>query len=283
VIQYVIEGKKVMGDKLERSNIAVLVISSDGLKIGITIALEIGAELHLWNEIVISKEHVPDVIFFSSLGEHVKKIFNKYRELIFVMSLGIVNRVIAPYIKDKYSDPAVVTIDEVGRYVISTLSGHEGGANELACLVSSITGADPVVTTATEANRIYICGVGCKKDEDGKRVLDAIKMASAEAGISPEELRCLASAWVKRKEQAIRYAAKQLNLYNRFIPKWLIDFYYESHPQAPRSEFVFKKIGVYGVAEPSAMLSGRNTELLLCKKYNGVKVALARERVGFKI
>ncbi len=259
--------------------IDIIAITQEGARIASLIAKETDARLHLKQGIKLDA-HEDNVTFFSSLGKHIEEIFEKSSALVFVMSLGIVNRVIASCMESKYTDPAVVTIDEVGRYVISTLSGHEGGANELAYLVSSITGADPVVTTATEANRLYICGVGCRKGEDGKRVLNAIKTACAEAGIAPEELRCLASAWVKRKEQAIRYAAKQLNLYIRFIPRWLIDFYYESHPQAPRSEFVFKKIGVYGVAEPCAMLSGRNTELLLCRKYNGVKVALARERLG---
>jgi len=259
--------------------IDIIAITKEGARIASLIAKETDARVHLKQGIKLDA-HEDNVTFFPSLGEHIKEIFEKSNALVFVMSLGIVNRVIAPCMKDKYSDPAVVTIDEAGRYVISTLSGHEGGANELAYLVSSITGADPVITTASEANRLYICGVGCKKGEDGKKVLDAIHKACAEVGISPEELRCLASAWVKRKEQAIRYASKQLNLYIRFIPKWLIDFYYESYPQAPRSEFVFKKIGVYGVAEPCAMLSGRNTELLICKKYNGVKVALARERLG---
>ncbi len=263
----------------EKKDTAVIVITSEGLNLGGLVAEELGASLHVRKGVEQVVGSNIEVESFTKLSEHVRKIFYEYRGLVFVMSLGIVNRVIAPCMKDKYSDPAVVTIDEVGRYVISTLSGHEGGANELAYLVSSITGADPVVTTATEANRLYTCGVGCKKGEDGKKVLAAIKTACAEAGISPEELRCLASAWVKRKEQAISYAAKQLNLYTRFIPKWLIDFYYESHPQASRSAFVFSKIGVYGVAEPCAMLSGRNTKLLLCKNYNGVKVALARENL----
>ncbi|NOY65540.1 MAG: cobalamin biosynthesis protein [Nitrospirae bacterium] len=104
-----------------------------------------------------------------------------------------------------------------------------------------------------------------------------MRNACVEAGINTEDIRCLASAWIKKEEPAIRYASEQLKLCRRFIPKWLIDFYYEHHPHAPRSEFVFRKTGVYGVAEPSAMLSGRNTELILCRSYDGVKVAIARE------
>ncbi len=262
------------------SSIAVLVITEEGLKLGRAVALSVGGDLHLHEGMATSRADLSARESFISLREHVVNIFSRYRGLVFVMSLGIVVRVIAPLIKSKYTDPAVVTVDEAGRFAISTLSGHEGGANELAYLVSSITGAEPVVTTASEANRVYVCGVGCKRGEKGERLLSAIRSACAEADISTDDLRCLASAWIKQYEGAIRYAGEQLGLYRRYIPKWLIDLYYENHPHLPRSEFVYEKIGVYGVAEPSAMLSGRNTELLLCRKYNGVKVALARERLG---
>jgi len=196
------------------------------------------------------------------------------------MSLGIVNRVIAPLVKSKHEDPAVVTADEVGRYVISTLSGHEGGANELAYLVGSITGAEPVVTTATEAGREYICGVGCRRGEEGERIINAIRRGCELAGIKTSDLRCLASGWIKRDEEGLHYAAGQLGLYPRFIPAWLIEHYYQINPQAIRSDFVYTKTGVYGISEPSSLLAGRNTEQVLGKTcFDGVTVAISRERL----
>ncbi|NOY65539.1 MAG: hypothetical protein GXO97_09160 [Nitrospirae bacterium] len=148
-------------------DLAVLVITPEGFSIGKTIALELKAELHIRQAVETGVTEDTGIEKFLSLGEHVKRIFSRYRGLVFVMSLGIVNRVIAPCLKDKHTDPAVVTVDEAGRFAISTLSGHEGGANELAYLVSSVTGAEPVVTTASEANRLYICGIGCKRGEEG--------------------------------------------------------------------------------------------------------------------
>lgn len=75
--------------------------------------------------------------------------------LIFVSSCGIAVREIVPYVEDKRTDPAVVAIDELGRYAIPLLSGHIGGANALAKKLAEITGATPVITTATDINNRF--------------------------------------------------------------------------------------------------------------------------------
>lgn len=72
------------------------------------------------------------------------------KAIIFIGALGICVRAISPVISDKYSDPAVVCVDTSGRYVIPVLSGHVGGANELARRVARIIGAEPVVTTQSD-------------------------------------------------------------------------------------------------------------------------------------
>ncbi|MFN4337031.1 MAG: cobalt-precorrin 5A hydrolase [Candidatus Nitrosocaldus sp.] len=82
----------------------------------------------------------------------IAKIFNSYDALICIFSLGAVIRMIAPYIRDKKSDPAVLVIDDTAKFVVSALSGHIGGANALARLVARILNATPVITTAADAN-----------------------------------------------------------------------------------------------------------------------------------
>jgi len=72
--------------------------------------------------------------------------------MVFVGATGIAVRSIAPYVRDKRTDPAVLCVDELGHFVISLLSGHIGGANALALTLAEAIGATPVVTTATDVN-----------------------------------------------------------------------------------------------------------------------------------
>jgi cobalt-precorrin 5A hydrolase len=86
------------------------------------------------------------------LAQAVACEFSRFSGHLFIMSTGIVVRVIAPLIKNKTVDPAVVVMDDTGRFVISLVSGHIGGANALAQKVASVSGATPVITTATDVN-----------------------------------------------------------------------------------------------------------------------------------
>ena len=87
---------------------------------------------------------------FARLSPAVQAAFSRYDALVFVMAAGIVVRTIAPLVKSKLSDPAVLVFDERGRHGISLLSGHVGGANALTRRLSAAIGADSVITTATD-------------------------------------------------------------------------------------------------------------------------------------
>jgi cobalt-precorrin 5A hydrolase len=97
------------------------------------------------------EEHEVEVLAKpASLKETVGQIFKEYDALVFITALGIVVRTVADYIKDKKTDPAVVVLDEKGKFTISLLSGHLGGANDLTNLIAKRIKSTPVITTATD-------------------------------------------------------------------------------------------------------------------------------------
>ncbi|WP_294412483.1 cobalt-precorrin 5A hydrolase [uncultured Ruminococcus sp.] len=87
---------------------------------------------------------------FEDIGGLVSDIWDRYDALVFICASGIAVRAIAPHISSKTTDPAVVVIDEDGRFAIPVLSGHIGGANALAVRLSELIGAQAAVTTATD-------------------------------------------------------------------------------------------------------------------------------------
>lgn len=130
--------------------VAIIALTEDGVKIGEELNQQLtDSDLYLFAKLKSELESKD----FNSLSSLVGRLFEDYDGLIFIMALGIVVRVIAPYLKDKRSDPAVVTVDETGKQAISTLSGHLGGANSLAKEVAEIIGAEPIITTATDCKK----------------------------------------------------------------------------------------------------------------------------------
>ena len=99
--------------------------------------------------------------------------------VIFIGACGIAVRSIAPYIAGKKTDPAVLVIDECGQFVISLLSGHLGGANELAVRCAGYLHATPVVTTATDLHSRFAVDVFAKKNGCAIFHMKAAKEASA--------------------------------------------------------------------------------------------------------
>ena len=93
---------------------------------------------------------------FAPLGRPAREfygpIFGGVQAMIFVSSVGLAVREVAPHLKSKATDPAVLVLDELGQYVIPVLSGHIGGANELAKALAASLGAQAVITTATDIN-----------------------------------------------------------------------------------------------------------------------------------
>ena len=131
----------------------------------------------------------PSHTLFDRLAQTVAEQFNRYTGHIFIMSTGIVVRVLAPLVQNKAKDPAVVVVDDLGKHAISLLSGHIGGANELARQVARIIEADPVITTATDINEV-----------------PAIDVIAVEKGLvieNPEAIKSVNMAFLTKKPTTV--------------------------------------------------------------------------------
>ncbi|MFJ6927623.1 precorrin-3B C(17)-methyltransferase [Streptomyces nigra] len=90
-------------------------------------------------------------VYDGPVGDAVRRAFGECGQLVCFLATGAVVRLIAPLLDDKTADPGVVCVDEGGRFAVALTGGHGGGANELAYEVGEVLGAEPVVTTATDA------------------------------------------------------------------------------------------------------------------------------------
>jgi len=163
---------------------AVIAITKSGIetaiKIGYCMEADVFVKNDFMNKCIINHEMIMMHPFSTDLKSLVEKIFKTYDALIFVMACGIVVRMIAPFIASKQKDPAVVVVDEKGKYAISLLSGHIGGANVLACRVAGITGGVPVITTSTDLNGMISFDVFAKKNNCRIENLENLKYISSE-------------------------------------------------------------------------------------------------------
>lgn len=112
------------------------------------------------------KHRVSDAVepLAASAADWARAGFDKADALVFCCAAGIAVRAIAPWVKSKKTDPAVLVVDETARFVVSLLSGHIGGANDLAAGLAADLGALPVITTATDLNGLFAVDVFAEKN-----------------------------------------------------------------------------------------------------------------------
>lgn len=131
---------------------AIIAVSKEGTKLSNKIKNLMDFDIYVKEKYV---EFSPkNSIFYDKISELTAKIFNSYDAIIFVCAVGIVVRTVATHIKNKLTDPAVIVIDEKGKFVISLLSGHIGGANLLSKEIAKFIKGTPVITTATDVNEL---------------------------------------------------------------------------------------------------------------------------------
>ena len=132
--------------------VSVLAITKNGISIGEKLK-ELFPNWNIFAPVKLSNEN-NDIVWYSEpTTDKIIELFKNSNALICIFSLGAVIRLIAPHLKDKKTDPAVIVIDDKINFVISVLSGHIGGANELTEEISVKLNALPVITTAADVNK----------------------------------------------------------------------------------------------------------------------------------
>lgn len=140
-------------------NAAVIAFTRRGAALGEAVARHLDATLH------VPPRLAPELgaAAYGSLGAWTAEAWQSRDALIFIGACGIAVRAIAPHVRDKFTDPAVVVMDEGGRYVIPLLSGHVGGANALAAALAEVTGGQAVISTATDVNGRFAVDVWARE------------------------------------------------------------------------------------------------------------------------
>jgi cobalt-precorrin 5A hydrolase len=233
--------------------------------------------------------------------------FPLHSQWVLIMATGIAARFVDGLLQDKHHDPAVVVVDEAARYAIALVGGHEGGANALAYRVANAVGATPVVTTATEATRPLVVGIGCRKGVSAEQVEAAvlhaltIRAAARARGVGVEagndeagalraaggrvsgegrlaalaEVRELVTVDLKAEEPGLVAFSRAVGVPLRVIARHQI----EQRAWVTRaSEWVRQSIGVEGVCEPCALIACPRGRLVVAKTaLDGVAVAVVED------
>lgn len=147
------EGKQV--ELQQKGTYAIVAITKHGVELARNLQMKFQqSDLFYMSKFEKGDEQRRDIsLFEGNVRLLLPSLFQSYQGIIMIVSLGAVVRMIAPLLKDKKTDPAVVVIDDKGEHVISVLSGHLGGANELTREVAVLLGAIPVITTASDVQK----------------------------------------------------------------------------------------------------------------------------------
>lgn len=155
----------------------IITFTHDGMKVAKKAAQSIKDDMNVDMNVDIychsrCADNYDNVISFDSVGRVIREQFMNCDRILFICAAAIAVRTLAPYIKSKVTDPAVLVADEQGRFLISLLSGHLGGANEWCSQLSCKIGAVPVITTATDARGVFAVDMFAR--ENNMRILNPV-------------------------------------------------------------------------------------------------------------
>jgi cobalt-precorrin 5A hydrolase/precorrin-3B C17-methyltransferase len=259
---------------------AIVAITGKGVALGQRLKRLLPAS-HLYLPQKFAAESKPGEHPFSSAArEVVSEVFSRYRHLVLIMAVGIAVRLIATEIRDKHQDPGVVVVDDAGSFSVSLLSGHEGGANELARKIASLLGANTVVTTASELSKVVspkslVVGIGCNRGTKVLEIERAVNQVFSEYGLSIKSIRNIATIDIKKNEPGLLEFARKYRLPIEYFDKESLG---KVKSPSPPSPLVLKHVGTPAVCESAARLSSGSNSLIIPKaSFNrAVTIAVAR-------
>lgn len=206
-----------------------------------------------------------------------QRCFEHHPQWVLIMAAGIAIRFVDGLLEDKHRDPAVVVLDEAARHAVALIGGHEAGANALAYRVANVVGAVPVVTTATEALKPLVVGIGCRKGVTPAQIEAAVLHALSQCDPRGElaAVRELVTVDLKANEPALVAFSHSHGIPLRVIGKHQI----ESRAWVTQaSEWVQHAVGLDGVCEPCALIACTRGRLIVPKTaLDGVAVAVVRD------
>jgi cobalt-precorrin 5A hydrolase len=214
--------------------------------------------------------------------------FDQRSQWVLVAATGIATRFVEGLLRDKHQDPAVVVLDDAARYAVVLLGGHEAGGNALAYRVANAVGAIPVVTTATEAVKPLVVGIGCRKGVSEAQIERAIHHALAlrehrdpiGTFAAAGAIRELATIDLKAEEPGLIAFSERHGIPLRVIAKQQV----VARPWVTQSsDWVRQSVGVDGVCEPCALIACTRGRLVVPKTtLDGVAVAIVEDFPGLE-
>jgi cobalt-precorrin 5A hydrolase len=245
--------------------IGIWPVRVEGLPLADRLRQELGGELFRpWERLGPQKE------FF-------QKCFEQHSYWILIMATGIAVRFTDGLLEDKHQDPAVVVVDEAARHAIALVGGHEAGANVLAYRVADAVGAIPVITTATEALKPLVVGIGCRKGVGSEQLEKAVVHAlrQYDSRVALDSVREFVTVDLKANEPGLVSLSQRYGIPLRVIRRHQI----ESRPWVTKaSEWVRLSVGLDGVCEPCALIACTRGRLVVPKTVlDGVAVAVVED------
>ena len=246
------------------AGIGIWLVRGEGEPLAQLLQARLGGTLHRpWLEAAASQK----ALFAARWREHA--------HWIVIGATGIAVRFLAGLPVDKHTDPALVVLDEAGRHAIALLGGHEGGANALAYAVANVTGAVPVLTTATEALKPLTVGIGCRKGVPVERIEAAVLHALAQGDLALGAVREVATVDLKGEEPGLLAFCARHALPLRVLSRATL----AARPWVSRpSDWVRQNVGLDGVCEPAALVATPRGALVVPKtSLDGVAVAVVMD------